>query len=429
MRLLHNLLLGFGALFLLGLILAVASLTRPNDSGGIGRDSYGVRGDGFRGVYELLEEVGVPVRRELYPFADDEQVEKDLTVVLIDPSPGFTARQPAYLEKLADWVRRGGRVVVAPPDRETRRRFNQSGPRDGDVIDADLMESLGLGGVEVAGDYGQGLLPADESALPPDTLDLFTEWDGQRKTVSLAVPAGSRVWIEGVERKLDPVLGYTVAEQVDGQAPATPPGAAFAARFPLGKGEVVVVAEPTLFSNSLLGLQDNSVAAVRLLSPEGGPVAIDEHFHGLSIRGNSLYVLTRPGFAAIAVGVVAAAAVGAWRTSVSLGPPVETAAKPRRDLREYVEAMGRLLTRGTDSRAFLLGEVRQGTLEELGRRLRLPSLTPSPAAVAAAIARRDRPRAERFTAAIDAIDQRLASRRRLGAKETTQLMNEVTRCL
>jgi hypothetical protein len=166
-----------------------------------------------------------------------------------------------------------------------------------------------------------------------------------------------------------------------------------------------------------------------LLSPEGGPVAIDEHFHGLSIRGNSLYVLTRPGFAAIAVGVVAAAAVGAWRTSVSLGPPVETAAKPRRDLREYVEAMGRLLTRGTDSRAFLLGEVRQGTLEELGRRLRLPSLTPSPAAVAAAIARRDRPRAERFTAAIDAIDQRLASRRRLGAKETTQLMNEVTRCL
>ena len=36
-------------------------MLQPTDSGGLGQDTYGTHADGFRALYEMLEELRVPV--------------------------------------------------------------------------------------------------------------------------------------------------------------------------------------------------------------------------------------------------------------------------------------------------------------------------------------------------------------------------------
>ena len=69
--------------------------------------------------------------------------------------------------------------------------------------------------------------------------------------------------------------------------------------FARGKGEIVIVSDPRLLANALLAKADNSVLAVNLLAPHGETVVLDEFYHGLSVRGNALYLFTRPGYAAV----------------------------------------------------------------------------------------------------------------------------------
>ena len=58
----------------LTIVIAVVSLgwacfemAAPPDSGGLGRDSYGTRAHGQRGLFEILSELGIPVERILAP--------------------------------------------------------------------------------------------------------------------------------------------------------------------------------------------------------------------------------------------------------------------------------------------------------------------------------------------------------------------------
>ena len=91
---------------------ACYELARPPDSGGSGRDSYGTRALGQRGLFEILADLGIPVQRILAP--PTVVVGREVTLVLWEPQPDLVQMEPAYLHAVAKWVEGGGRVVVAP---------------------------------------------------------------------------------------------------------------------------------------------------------------------------------------------------------------------------------------------------------------------------------------------------------------------------
>ena len=99
---------------------ACLELAQPPDSGGMGRDSYGTRAQGQRGLFEILTDLGIPVERILGP--PTAVVGREVTLVLWKPQPDLVQVEPAYLHALARWVENGGRVVVAPDGRRAASR-------------------------------------------------------------------------------------------------------------------------------------------------------------------------------------------------------------------------------------------------------------------------------------------------------------------
>jgi hypothetical protein len=146
-----------------------------------------------------------------------------------------------------------------------------------------------------------------------------------------------------------------------------------AAQYKLGAGEVVLVSEPRIFDNRLISHFDNSVLAAGLLAGHGGPVVWDEFYHGLTIRGSILFLLTRGAYALVAVMISIVLAVWLWRQARFLGPPRVVLPPSRRTVREYVEAMARFFRRGAESRRFMLAEVRRGVLWNLRHRIGIRS--------------------------------------------------------
>jgi len=427
----RSLIVSIGLIMVVALSLSVLGLTQEPDSDGAGRDTFGVRAHGYRGVLEVLHEVGVGGERRIAPPTDS--LPTATTIALLAPVTHFVEREPAYLSRLVEWVKAGGRVVVAPPTLERQTKFERHRARKSKADGAPtLLGTLGLDSVQIRGedasptseasDENEWSFPRGRQSRAQGPTDTHTcDWHAESgERLEIALPSGSPRTIDPGQATWRPLLQLEGAEEAEG---------ILAASFGVGDGEVIVVADPDLFANAILLQSDNAIAAVRLLSPEGEPVVFDEHYHGLSVRGSPLYLLTIPGVAALTIGLLSATALWAWRTAIALGPPVFTPAKPRRDLREYVEAMSRLLLKGRDGRRYLLRELRQGTLEELGRQLGLSVLTPAPDRIAASLSRRELSRAKAFTSAMNDIDQRLAQSRRLTTTEAKQLMKRANSCL
>src|ERR1700722_19752298 len=83
------------AVSLLGGLLA---FLRP-PGGGLGIDSYGTRGHGYRGLYEILAELKIPVERAEVP--PTRILKPDATLALIEPSPEIVSTEPVYLHAIS----------------------------------------------------------------------------------------------------------------------------------------------------------------------------------------------------------------------------------------------------------------------------------------------------------------------------------------
>jgi hypothetical protein len=179
----------------------------------------------------------------------------------------------------------------------------------------------------------------------------------------------------------------------------------------------------------LLAQADNSLLAWRLLVAPGRPVVWDEFYHGLTIRGNPLYLLRREPFGALMAAVLILIAVCVWRQAVRFGPPTAAAPIPRRTLAEYIETMARLYRRSRRSQPYLLAEMRSGMLwllrSDLGLHLGQENLE-----TIAAVLRRKRPeQASRLVDAVSGIDRALAAGADLPEKETVLTLQRVSACL
>jgi hypothetical protein len=181
------------------------------------------------------------------------------------------------------------------------------------------------------------------------------------------------------------------------------------AAYARGQGEIVVISDPRIFSNRQIARADNAVLAYQLLVPNKLLVVFDEFYHGLSVRGNPLYLLTRPGFAAATVSIVLIAGLWSWRHAVFLGPPLADRSVARRDIAEYVNAMGAFFSRGQGHRRFVLRELREGTLHRLADELHLPPDTTDASIIIAALARRNPLRAESLAKCLAEMDSQLES--------------------
>jgi hypothetical protein len=438
---------------------ACLELARPPDSGGLGFDSYGTRVHGQRGLFEILGELGIPVERVLRP--PTSVVGREATLVLWRPQPDLVQMEPAYLHALARWVENGGRVVVAPEGRRAAPPPTGLSGRARPTRETTVLGELGLatahiktihlGSAEQGPDADSSVRPAGARARETSEDRDESEDDDARRlrelltgtarpivTRSVTVEA-TGVWsplgklvstIEVPEEKLQ-VL--SVGESApDGTLTFRDPAGSeqvLAAVYRRGKGELVVVASATIAENGLIARQDNSVLAVELLGASARPVVFDEFYHGLTIRGNPLWLFTQRGYAATTLCLLAVIGLWMWREAVFLGPPLAPPGQSRRSIGEYVDAMARFLNRGGSSRAFLLREVRSGVLKAIRDELHLPPSRDHVEELAAVLARRDPRRARELIETMEAVDQALSRKGVLKESVAVGLFERMSRCL
>ena len=435
-------------IFGVSIVIACLSLLEPPDSGGRGGDTYGTRGHGYRALFETLEELEVPVHRQLAP--PTPTLDTNQTLVFLAPQENLTKVEPAYIQALKQWLHRGGRIVVAAAqpgyggeDDKTLR------PEDENKMPLpDVFESLELVGVSITRIREE--VPEEEDSPPRQdeppkgNFEEFTDtileaWTNRPVPVrvvpvhvtgtlsrlrglvsSISVPGDEVGTLEFGEHVPAGTLSYFDGDEVERH---------LVAHFPRGDGEIFVVSDSSLFTNRFLARGDNSVLAVHLLSHDGRRVVFDEFYHGLSVRGNPLYLFTRPGYAAVTISVLLLVGIWTWREAVFLGPPLPDDEFRRRDIGEYIDAMARFFCRGRRSHAFLLREVRDGVLHHLCQEVGLPLETHNTDTIVAALARRNPQRATRLEQTLVAVDACLADSQASGESHTAQLMQRITACL
>jgi hypothetical protein len=435
------------------------SLNETPDSGGLGKDSYGTRAHGQRAQFEILADLGIPVERSLAP--PTAVIGRQVTLVLWKPQPDLVQIEPAYLRALANWVDDGGRVVVAPDSREPApRRVGLTG-RSLKQPETTVLGELGLPQVAIhtvnlqSGTGGTADDARHSSSLPiagnpsnhaegSDDIDFqrvrdllvgasqavstravaarltgaFSEFEGQISTIE--VPDRELQVIDVGESAPD---GTIAIEDQQGNEQIV------AALFHRGKGELVVVGCPAIAENFLVARHDNGVLVAHLLAAPGRPVVFDEFYHGLTLRGNPLWLFSQQGYAATALCFLLLIGLWIWREAVFLGPPLDQTAKSRRSIGEYVEAMARFFNRGAKSQPFLLREVRQGVLHSVRNELRLPPAREQVEELAAVLARRDPRRARELIDAVSGVDEALSGNQPVREAAAVELFKRMSNCL
>ncbi len=446
----RNAVLAALAVFAFSMIAGTVSLLGPPDSRGAAVDSYGTHRDGYRAVFELLSAFDVSVGRRIEPPSPD--LPESGTLVLWMPHDDLIANEPAYLERLLPWVERGGRLVVAaqPPGRNWLATVMQAHSRG---KGADIWTTLKLEGVApVSISLGETDDDRTRASAGPEKIDLnaarreeirrameesFGLHPVRFTTVSTKVSGEFERLRDRVRQLQIPTEDLGGLKIDDSQTPrgviecVRPDGRPWtiAASFERGRGEIVVVAEPMLLMNASLGQADNSSLAYDLLASGGRSVVFDEFYHGLSVRGNPLWLLTKSSYAVVTIALVGLLGLVLWRLAILLGPPLDAPTRTRRTIIEYIEAMARFLNRARDSRRFLLSEVRGGVLHTVGHRLGLAPSKHHPDEIAAKMAQRSPREADQFREVLRQLDAALVPGSIPSESEAVRLLQRISRCL
>ena len=308
----RNVLIATLTIAAVSLVSATLSLTSTG-SNDLGANSFGVRAHGQRGLFEILQELDVSAERVVGP--PTEALSADATLAFLGPDPELVEVEPAYIIEVAEWVRRGGRLLYAPryaeaigsSDARSFAKTDRSAPKS-------FLELMGISGVRflLVDDLESDKI---EPAAPrpwiretePDFDELFEgAFFGEAAPVhSLPVNAEGAWTRFGGSVATLAVPRYDLQVLTIGNAPsraritvesASDEPVAVAASFPVGKGEVVVLSDQTIAQNRFVAKEDNAVLLVDLLAGQGGAVVFDEFYHGLTVRGNPLVLLRRPAF-------------------------------------------------------------------------------------------------------------------------------------
>lgn len=435
----RNAVVGALALLLVSLLFSLAAMLKDPDSGGQGKDTFGVRAYGYRAIMETLGESGVSITRSFTPPVVEGLSAE--TIVFIAPSVAIVATEPGYLASLKDWVESGGRLVYAPPAENlyvTAALMQMEGPTPS------FAELLELDGVRIeGGSDSDGSSAVIERAQNADSfaegfVEAFNVPNPNTLEVTVTVEGDFARIAQGVRNLTIPADDFThIALDSDARepagilkcVPANGEQATLAARFVQGDGEIIVLSDSRLISNLFLAQSDNSVLAARLFSPEGRSVVVDEFYHGLGVRGQPLYLLTFPTYATVAAAILIAIGLFTWRKAVFPGPPIPDDEVRRRDIREYVNAMARFLSVGKDGNSRLVSELREGVLRQLSIETGLPPDSADVERIVSVLERKQGDRAKLLREADRTVSEILNKRRRLSQSETLDAMQRMTACL
>lgn len=441
-----SLIAAVSVLALLSTVWAIIGLSSPQDSGGLGGDSYGNRHYGHKAFHDLLAELDVPVSRSAgLPGAGDHSTSACL--VFWNPDSDLVATEPDYLSRVRKLAGEGALIVVAPsrdePREESRRERREK--RDAGRLElTSATEALGIHGLrlletkindtsgvlEFAAPHKPSKPSPDEDEMDPrpkkpELVTLDVTCDGQLapwtdKIRHLALPRHSITALE--ESTSETAAGRLWISDGHGGKRL------LAALYPRRKGSVIVVSEPLLLSNAALEQADNSVLAMELVGGGERPVIFEEFYHNLMRRGNPAVVLTRHPFGLVAALLLLAVGLWAWREGVPFGAPLKAQDARRRSITEYVEAMAALFRR-SNCRQFVLREVLDGVIWQQRRKLHLSTGHEDVEAIVAALERRDPEAAKRFKYAVARAEACLDKPRWIRKKQMEEIGQELSRCL
>lgn len=402
----RNVIVAAVGIVVLSTVVSVLHWIGPPDRNGMGDDSYGVRALGYRAVFETLERLDVPVQRQLVP--SDRLPEETATLILWAPELDFVSNEPAPLRRVADWVReKGGRLVLAPPDPRARG-MGPAGSFPPGQKSASIFQLLGLPEIRAESIDEFGVGDAKRYSTPPPAAAKGMSWLPQISYASreVAVVADDH-WPEIAGKVKSLALPEKSVRVLDCPATSNPPPSGtlycpdegpmhlLAVRFKIGKGEVIVVSDPALIENRNIGKADNAALACWLFAPGKGGVVFDEFYHGLTVRGNPGWLLSRFPYGLVALALLLATGVWAWRAGARLGPPLAEREPTRRNILEYVDAMASMFGRA-HSDAFALGEVRRGVFWTIRQELHMGLGDAQAEKIVSALARKDPARARKL---------------------------------
>jgi hypothetical protein len=300
---------------ILALVLLVAAVAGNPKSAGPPLAPTSTSPPGAKALVELVQQFGATVDVTPTPPAVGTA---DTVLVLRDEL------NPAGRAALQDWVRGGGTLVVADP-----------------TSDLDLSAP----------------------ARAPGPLGYVTA--PNELTASCSLPA-----TQGIGQ-IDPTGGVLLRRRpgVTACFSGDSGGNAYLLAAPVGRGTVVQVGGPAIWTNGRLGHLDNSVLAVNLLAPRPGTRLV--WLRGRAVGGGhaSLWQLVPARVKeALAVLVLGGLLVAAWRgrrlgRPVLETPPVEVPGS------ELVVAVGHLLQQGhrvEQSAALLRSELSRTLVDRLG---------------------------------------------------------------
>lgn len=276
--------------------------------------SFGVGRNGYKACYQLLSELGMPVRRSYLP---PTRIPPRRTLWLMLPSflePNSSdGREEA--SELLRWVRAGGTAVVfgGPGSDWKRLKIKRS------VVSVS-------GKAEISGDFAP---VACRLKLPRGLLRFAPGSDHARAGLS-----------------------------VD--------GAAFALELKLGAGRLVAIADGRFVRNANLGAADASVLAVDLVRALGTPV-FDEYCHGLAAPVSIVMAVV---FSRAMLPLVVALAGALLWVGEQRSWPRRTASDepegPEPSIASFIESLGILYSRAGDPGA-VFRAYRTGFLRRLRR--------------------------------------------------------------
>lgn len=257
--------------------------------------TYDTGPNGYRALYEVLHESGVPVRRFERVVAVLGPSVKTLIVTGYEGDPSRKPLDGHDAAAIRRFVEGGGRFVA---------------------IDTDFAGS---------NDITPGI-GATRSA---------------NETAAIALARNSDT--VGVRRVLGPINSVFPFSLKRGIPLLAAAAGSIAVSYRFGRGEVVAITAPQLFGNRRLRDADNLRFAYNAIAGRG-PVAFDEYVHGYNDGLTMWGALPQPVRAAfwIVAGIVVLALIGA---NVRFAPPYLAALPDERDSSSYITALAELMRR------------------------------------------------------------------------------------
>lgn len=448
----RNVIIATVTIAVISMLAATASLSSPGEKQVLGANTYGVRGHGHRGLFEILEELDFDVSRSVTPPRESGSMET--TLAFLEPDRKLIEIEPAHLLGVAEWVKAGGTVVYAPTDPTAKwlptpstNSQSPEGPPPKSFEELIGIPEIDLSRFDIAttSDGRFDLTPPTSvPAYSEPTLDEAFDslWNTKKQPTTELELRSIGKWRElpGAPSTVAVPQNSVQLLQVDDEWPSeTNAGYSIqgladdeeywlAASFPVGEGNVIVVSDASIAENALVARQDNAILIVSLLASGGDRVIFDEFYHGLTSRGNPLVLLQRPGFATLLATIFLSLAIYSWRHGQRLGPAIAVRPTRRRSLSEYVNAMARLFVKSRDRNHFLIHENREGLNWMLRRELGIRPSKHVEEDIYAMLTRRDTKRAETYKACL-ATFENILREQRPSDREVLDAMRKVEHCL